>query len=294
MSTTTVQAERSTTVSHAYLLVLAATLALVCPNPGPAQDQQAESTTTSATTLLRDPQGLTIIQSAVKALAGPTDITDVTLQASAHYTAGSDEQMGTATLIARGNMESRVLLNLSGGQRLEIRNDFAGAWSGVDGTLYATASQNCFTGASWFFPALTLQAALADTQSVVLYLGTDESKGKPLLHLKVARILPGQPASVSAADTLRMTGIDFYLDPQSFLPLVLAFNTHPDDNAGVDIPVEIQFGDFRDTNGALVPFRIQKYVQGTPTLDLTVTSVSLNSGVADTTFALPTAEGSQQ
>jgi hypothetical protein len=181
---------------------------------------------------------------------------------------------------------------LSGGQRLEVRNLFAGIWSGPDGVVHPMAGQNCLIDASWFFPAMTFQAVLTDPQMAVAYLGTDTSKGKALLHVQVAHVLPGQSAS-TAASTLHFTATDLYLDPQSFLPLVVDFNIHPDTNSSVDIPVEIQFGDFRNANGATVPFHIQKYLQRTLTLDLTVSSVTLNSGVADTVFALPTAEGGQ-
>lgn len=292
MFTTSVQATRSSMFRRAFLFALAAAMAVGLPCLGRAQDQQA-GTTTSSATVVRDPQGLAVVQSAVKALAGQTAITDVTLQAMASYVAGSDEETGTVTFIALGNMESRVLLSLSGGQHLEIRNLFAGTWSGPDGMVHLMTSQNCFTDASWFFPAMTLQAVLTDPQMAVAYLGTDASKGRALLHLQVARIVAGQPVS-AYADFLRLSTMDFYLDPQSFLPLVLDFNIHPATNGIIDIPVEIQFGDYRDTNGALIPHRIQKLVVGTLTLDLTVSSVALNSGVPASEFVLPIAEGGQQ
>jgi hypothetical protein len=58
--------------------------------------------------------------------------------------------------------------------------------------------------------------------------------------------------------------------------------------------VEIQFGSFQNASGGLAPFHVQKYFQGSLMLDLTVTSVLLNSGVPASDFALPTAQGRQQ
>jgi hypothetical protein len=182
---------------------------------------------------------------------------------------------------------------LSGGQRLEVRNLFAGIWSGPDGVVHPMAGQNCLIDASWFFPTMTFQAILTDPQMAVAYLGMDTSKGRALLHVQVARIVAGQSASANA-DFLRESTMDFYLDPQSLLPLVVDFNIHPAAIRAINIPVEIQFGDFRNTNGALVPFRIQKLVVGTLTLDLTISSVTVNSGIPASVFALPTAEGGQQ
>ena len=239
-------------------------------------------------TVARDAQALTLIASSLKALTGGVAVNDVILQATANYVAGSDEESGTATLTASGNQESLVQLNLSGGSRQEIRNGPAGAWSGPDGTPHSMAIHNCWTDASWFFPALTLEAVAADPQTSVSYLGPDTSKGRPLLHLQVARVLPGQTSDVTAL-ILRLSTMDIYLDPQSFLPLVLDLNTHPDTDANRNIPVEIQFGNFQSLSGGLVPLRVQRYLQGSLLLDLVVTNVSINSGVPQSVFTLPAA-----
>jgi hypothetical protein len=244
-------------------------------------------------TAARDPQALTLIASSLKALTGGTAVNDVILQARAAYVAGSDEETGTATLTARGNQQALVQLNLSGGTRQEIRNGPAGAWSGPDGTAHSTALHNCWTDASWFFPALTLEAVANDPETSVSYLGPDTSKGRPLLHLRVTRAPGGQSANVTAL-ILRLSTMDIYLDPQSFLPLVLDFSAHPDIDAGTNIPAEIQFGDFQKIGGAVVPFRIQKYLQGSLLLDLSVSSVSINSGVPANVFTLPPTTGGAQ
>jgi len=237
-------------------------------------------------TAARDPQALTLIASSLKALTGGVAVNDVIVQASANYVAGSDEETGSATLTASGNQLSLVQLNLSGGTRQEIRNGPAGAWSGPDGTAHSMATHNCWTDASWFFPALTLEAIANDPQTSVSYLGTDTSKGRPLLHVQVTRAPGGQTADVTAL-ILTLSTMDIYFDPQSLLPVVLDFNTHPDVDAGANLPVEIQFGNYQNSNGALVPLRTQKFLQRTLLLDLTVSNVLVNSGVPSSTFTLP-------
>jgi hypothetical protein len=244
-------------------------------------------------TVARDPQALNLIASSLKALTGGVAASDVILQASAAYVAGSDEESGTATLTARGNQQSLVQLNLSGGPRQEIRNGPAGAWSGPDATAHSTATHNCWTDASWFFPALTLEAIANNPQTNVSYLGTDTSKGRPLLHVQATRVPPGQMADVTAL-ILRLAAMDVYFDPQSLLPVVLDFNAHPDADAGTNLPIEIQFSNFQSISGGLVPFRIQKYLQGSLLLDLVVTNVSINSGVPQGVFTLPPTTGGGQ
>ncbi len=82
--------------------------------------------------------------------------------------------------------------------------------------------------------------------------------------------------------------MDLYLDANSLLPSALAFNIHPDKNSSVDIPVEIRFGAYQSFKGTWVPTRIQKYLQNSLVVDLTVTSATANSGVSDSAFTLPT------
>jgi hypothetical protein len=271
-------------VRQVFLLGLAAALMFCSLGTRPATAQQA---------VVRDPQALTLIASSLNALTGSVSVNDATLQTTAAYVAGSDEESGTAILIARVNQESIVQLNLSGGIRQEIRNGPAGAWSGPDATVHAMANHNCLTEASWFFPALTLEAIAADPTLAVSYLGPDSSKGATLLHLQVARLLPGQSAGATALISTLST-MDIYFDPKTSLPLVLDFNTHPDTDANTNLPVEIQFGNYQNANGWLVPLRIQKYLQRTLLLDLTVSNVLVNSGVPASEFALPASTGGAQ
>ena len=120
-------------VRQVFLLGLAAALMFCSLGTRPATAQQA---------VVRDPQALTLIASSLNALTGSVSVNDATLQTTAAYVAGSDEESGTAILIARVNQESIVQLNLSGGIRQEIRNGPAGAWSGPDATVHAMANHN--------------------------------------------------------------------------------------------------------------------------------------------------------
>jgi hypothetical protein len=235
---------------------------------------------------VRDPQALTAIASSLKALTGGTTVNDVILQTTASYVAGSDEESGTATLTASGNLMSLVQLNLSGGTREEIRSGPAGVWIGPDGAAHSMFTNNCWTDASWFFPVLTLEAVSANPQLSVSYLGPDTSKGTPLIHLRVASVLSGQDPTVTALVTTLST-MDLYLGPQSLLPLVLDFNVQPDTGISMNVPVEMRFGNFQTVSGVLVPFDIQKYLQGTLLLDFKVANVTVNSSVPPDTFTLP-------
>ena len=241
---------------------------------------------------VRDPQALALIASSLKALTGGTAVTDVTLQATVAFVAGSDQESGTAALTGKIGEESLTQLSLTSGPRQQVRNGLLGAWSGPDGVSHCMSTPNCFTDASWFFPALTLEALSSNLQYDLTYLGPDSSTGAPLLHVQVGLVQAADSATASAT-ILRISTMDLYFDPQSFLPLVLDFKVHPDNDPGTDIPVEIQFGNFQSVSGGLAPFSIVEYLQGTLTLSFTVSSVVLNSGVPDSLFAVSCAQGVQ-
>src|SRR6266550_5153226 len=217
-----------------------------------------------------DPQAVALVAQSVLAMTGGTPIGDGNLTGTAVWTAGSDRQTGTVTLLAKGFAESRVDLNLGGGTKSEIRNSNAspdeGNWIGPDSVVHAIAQHNCFTDSSWFFPALGSLASAATNPNVVLtYVGLESS----LQHIHVYTYDAQLP------DAQQLSAMDFYLDPQSLLPQVVMFNEHPDENPTVNIGVEAMFLDYRNVNGAAIPFHIQRYVNNSLMLDVQLTSATV-------------------
>ncbi len=234
----------------------------------------------------RDAQAVALTGQAVLVLTGGTNVQDVVLQATANYIAGSDQESGTATFKGRGNAESRSTLSLSGGQRREIRNHQAGAWSGPDAIWHALSLHNTWAGATWFFPVLDLQAALSDPSVAVIYVGLETRGGVSVQHLRFYRDVSGQSQQVTALIS-RLSTLEVFLDSVSFSPVAFDFNAHADNDAGLDIPVEIRFSGYRSMSGVQVPTRVQKLLNNSLFLDLNVTSGAVNTGLTDSEFALP-------
>lgn len=234
----------------------------------------------------RDPNAVALAGQSLRALAGLTPLADITLQASVTYTAGSDQEMGAATLVALGNKESLVTLNLASGTRQEIRNGNAGVWTGPDGNPHAMAIHNCWVDAAWFFPALTLSALASDPTLMPVGAWQEVHNGEAVYHLSFLRIISGQTPDVVSL-VQRLSAMDVYLDAATLLPVAFDFNTHADNNANLSLPVEIRFGQYQAVNGVQVPTRVQKYLQNSLVLDLTVTRAAVNSGVPAAAFTLP-------
>jgi hypothetical protein len=81
-----------------------------------------------------------------------------------------------------------------------------------------------------------------------------------------------------------LSKMDFFLDPTTFLPAAVTFNIHPDNDAGLDIPIEVRFSDYRAVNGVQVPFHVQKFLNNSLVLDLQFATAVLNTGLAASQF----------
>lgn len=246
----------------------------------------ATSAQQSATAL---PRASTFLQSAFGALAGATSVTDATLTGTARRIAGSDDETGTATLQAISGA-SALNLSFPSGPRSEVFNSSAaspaGSWSGPDGVSHAIAYHNLLTDPGWFFPLFVVARGLSASGYVVTYVGQETRNSFAVQHLSITQNFSNLPSDTSTTFQ-HLSQVDLYLDTATLLPVALDFNIHPDDNMLLDIPIEVQFSDYRAVNGAQVPFHVQKFLNNGLILDLQFHSVVLNSGPSATAFAVP-------
>jgi len=234
----------------------------------------------SQATVTSSPQAVTLLGQSLKAMTGSTNVADVTLTGTVEWIAGSDDETGTATYRALGNM-SRLDLSLSGGTRSEILNCGAtpptGSWIGPDGVSHSMAYHNLLTAPGWF-PPFAFANIYSSTTSLVTYVGPETHNGLAVIHLSYARQI--QSSTGSMPNLLQhLSQVDVYIDSNTFLPLSFVFNMHPDVDAATDIPTEIRYANFQNVGGVQIPFHVQKYVNNSLVLDLQFQNVSLNTGV---------------
>src|SRR5437588_5356259 len=248
---------------------------------------KARPQTQATSSPARDAQAVLLAQQAMSALVGSTTITDATVQGTASFVAGSDQETGSATLEGHTGYESRIVLSLSAGQRSEVRNFSSpppqGKQSGPDGVWHTMPLHSCWTDPTWFFPALTLQSALNDQQISVTYVGQGTKAGLAVQHIRLSRVVPGQTTTATSL-IQRLSQVDIYLDSTTNLPVAIDFNVHPDTDAGLDLPLEVQFSGWQPVNGIQVPSHIQKFLQGSLTLDLSGVTISVNTGLPQSDF----------
>jgi hypothetical protein len=243
----------------------------------PAAAQQSASSSPQAAQLLRQ---------ALTAIGASTPLTDVTLSGSAHYIAGGDDETGTATVKAMAGA-SRIDLNLSSGPRSEVVNASAspaGTWSGPDGVAHAMVFHNLLTDPAWFFPAFPISHGLS-VGYMATYVGHEDHDGQAVEHLTTAQTFTIRPFA-GAPTIAHLSQMDFFIDSTTLLPTAVTFNIHPDDDASLDIPIEVRFSDYRVVNGVQVPFHVQKFLNNGLILDLQFTTAVLNTGLSASQFGV--------
>jgi hypothetical protein len=236
-----------------------------------------------------DPRAVALATQAMTALTNGIAVSDVTLNGNATWIAGSDNESGTATLLAKGAGESRLGISLSTGTRTEIRNDTGAYHQGEsvtpDGTVRPWAEHNCQINATWFFPALSALASTSDSSLIFTYVGMEKRGNGRVWHIRVYRYSSGQRAHViSFNKTVSVENI--YLDSTSLLPVAFTFNVHPDNDASTNIALEIDFSNYHTVNGVQIPMRVRRLISNGLALDIVVTSATLNSGLSDAPFAI--------
>lgn len=234
-------------------------------------------------------QAVQYLQQALVALSGNTPTSDVTLTGTAHYIAGSDDETGTATLKAIIGA-SRIDLNLSSGTRSEIQNASAatpaGIWSGPDGVSHAIIFHNLLTEPAWFFPTFPIAHGVSSSGGYLAsYIGHETHNEQAVEHVTIAQS-PALPFPAGASTIAHLSQMDFFLDSTTFLPTAITFNIHPDNNALLDIPIEVRFSDYRVVSGVQVPFHVQKFLNNGLILDLQLQAATLNTGLTAAVFAV--------
>lgn len=227
----------------------------------------------------------TALQSSLHAMVGQNNVQDVTLSGQAEYIAGSDDETGSFTYRATAAGCSRTDLGLTSGTRSETRQPGnaspLGAWMGEDGVVHASVQHNLMSGYWWPFPALIVSDLLTDSSMVVTFVGQEG----PLLHLSAYQQHAGASPGVNAT-LQQLTQFDLWLNASTLLPAQLSFNIHPDSNAGLNIPVVVQFSNYQTIGGILVPASAQKYVNSTLAIDAQIQSVGINTGLTSSVFSL--------
>ncbi|HEU5340214.1 hypothetical protein [Edaphobacter sp.] len=204
-------------------------------------------------------------------------VTRVTLSGDANWYAGSLKDSGTVTLTAASDGSAQMQLNLgTTGERIEsqlaIGPGMKCQWSGPDGKVHQQDYFVCLKPLTWFMPSLGLQSASMPTSITFADLGTESTPEGSFRHVRAQFASAAFTGDANTVGQLTATVMDIDLDPASSLPVRLRYSVRPDSGADVKIPIVVKFSDYRNINGTEIPYRIERYVNGTLQLQITLQS----------------------
>ena len=238
--------------------------------PGWSQSSTSPAPTTVAS----------VLSSASKAFSNDVSIHSVTLTGTVNSIAGSDNENGNVTLTASADGSYQINLQLSQSARTETQTSFASGqqctWSGTDAVAHAVAAHNCMTTVAWFLPDAALLGGQQPQAFASILEGTAATALNQGIDLRQQQTPPSAVSAYGVTLLTHLSTMDIYYDPTTYLPASLSYNIHPDVNAAQDIPVEVIFSNYQTVNGVNVPFRIQRYVNGSLSLDITISSASIS------------------
>ena len=227
----------------------------------------------------------TLLATSLSAMTGGTPVVDVSIAGNTLRNFGSAQELGTISLVARLG-QGRIDWQVGSGARTLVVDTTtqapSGWWLDSTGQTHAIAEHNAWAGQAWFSPQLTVAQVMQSIYSSQ-FVGAETLNGQVVNHVQ-AFVVPAQGSAKSKQLLQNISTIDLYLDPTTFFPVTLRFQAHPEDDALTDIPVEVRFSDYRNVNGAMLPFRIQRYQNGELLYDVSVASATTNSGVPSTRF----------
>jgi hypothetical protein len=165
-------------------------------------------------------------------------------------------------------------------------NPPTGTWSGPDGANHTIAYYNLLNEPSWFSPVAAISRLLASPETVATYVGAETLGSQSVQHIYVVQQPVASASAFMPALLPHLSQVDFYLDSATFLPAAMAFTIHPDDDALLDIPIEVRFSDYRSVSGTQVPFHVQKLLNNGLVLDVQFESATINSGLSASAFSV--------
>lgn len=208
-----------------------------------------------------------------EAFTGTAAVSSAVLTGEVRTYAGSKDSSGEITLTASADGSSSVVMQLDSGERSETQDTFANGqgctWTASDGVTQTTAGPNCLVPVAWFLPEVSLFSAQQPASNGTLSMETDSGKAQ-VLHWKMSPVPGLSAAMLSLLPSLG--AYDLHINQVSDLPSSLSYSQHPDDNAADNIPVSVVFSDYRTVDGTEIPFHIQRYLNGTLSIDVTLSN----------------------
>lgn len=224
----------------------------------------------------RDPQAVALLARSHAAMGGAalSGVSDTRAEITIRSHTGGAIVESTAVLKTLGRKAWRMEGSGAGGNSATVINGDRGS-SNANGEAQEFPVIAVAEAGNWRIPWLSIIGDWNEPDIEATYVGLEENGTVHRVRLQ------RKPANGFA----EVYGpCDVLIDAQTGLPLKLTFSMHPPENLLVDVPVEVDYSEYRQIHGLLIPVRIRFHIGRTLASETVVNQFSLNVGASPAEF----------
>lgn len=257
----------------------------------PASAQQIPTPGQSAP--LRDARALSVLQQSLATLGGRIP-SDSTATGTVEIVEGSLHTKGTIRILTRGTDQTAEFIQTDESVRSAVysrlRADIVHRPLGsVDqASSRLIGAEEALSNQSILFSFLPVGIAVATPDYAIEYVALESLAGVSTHHIRLSNTFSAQR---SLQDLAESTVRDVWIEAATGLPRKIAYEIREAGGDAPRIPLELTYSDYRNIDGILYPFRIEKSLNGTPWAAVTIAQVLFATGLADADF--PIRQGAQ-
>jgi len=204
---------------------------------------------------------------------------DSTANGTVTTSAGSQTETGSVIILTRGTDQTSEQIKTPHGSRVVYSNLQA---SQVTGPVpIALSSELAASSRSLSFPLPQIAAVLNNPDSGYLYVGLESLNGLQAHHLRYWNSFNTQPRFQFLVE---FTLTDIWIDAVSGLPQRISQIQRAGSGSEPRIQLDTYLSNYQKVSGVLYPFSVQKFLNGSPWITITITSVTLDTGLTDASF----------
>jgi outer membrane lipoprotein-sorting protein len=244
-----------------------------------AHSQQAPTTAT------KDSQAVSILTQSLNTVGGVSAVSaiqDYTGNGNITYNWAGEQVEASVTVRGMGVSTFRVDSTLSNGTRTWAVDGSTGTLILPDGTRQGSALYNLTTAGSLTLPAVRLASILSNISTSITYVGQVTANGHTSYQIHC--VLPGNSSLPATTIAPGYGSFDLFIDSTSFLLVELTETVYSEANLQIALSHEIDFSNYQLIGGVACPYGISESINGQQTWSITLSSLSFNAGLTETTF----------
>ncbi|HEV8523363.1 MAG TPA: hypothetical protein VGQ71_02600 [Terriglobales bacterium] len=234
----------------------------------------------------RDPQAAAVIARSVSAM-GNAAFSDSAMSGQVQITAGGASQDGTIRVLTRGLDQSLEEWTV-GGESDAVVYSRGFAMRKAGGSSQSLSGELAVTTHSKLLPVVWLSALIADSDISLFSAGQEQQGNSLAYHLRAWRSFAYKPELRHLSE---FSVADLWIDATSFLPTKIAYQQRAARGIDEGIRIELTPSDYKALGGIVCPLTIEVSRNGTPWAHISITTVSLNTGLTDAEFAIQVSGG---